>query len=44
MKMAKVEEYGKTLGKIDKFANEKQCEEKFYREVFKAFKTKLYED
>lgn len=29
---------------IDKFTTEKICEEKYYQEVFKAFKTKLNED
>ena len=32
------------LARIDKFASEKNCEGKYYQDVFKAFKKKLIEE
>ena len=43
-KSSREEELHQNLKKIDKFAQEKLSEGKYYQEVFKAFKLKLLED
>lgn len=44
LKKAKIQEVKGSLTKIDKFAQEKQSDGKYYQEVLKAFNNKLADD